>query len=213
MSELFRRINIMTCGIYGIRNKIDGNMYIGQSCNIENRYNRHNRELERGIHHNKYLQRSYFKYGSIAFELLILEESNKELLSKKEQEWINKNPKEKLYNQVFDVQYRQGESNPFFGRNHTEDAKLSMSRIKKQNYIGKGNPNYGKRHSINTRIKMSENRGKINIQTILEIKQLLLEGKFSHQQIASKFSVGRTTITRISSGTRWANITKFKKGE
>ena len=48
---------------------------------------------------------------------------------------------------------------------------------------------------------------KLNIDNVLEIKELLLAGKLNDKEIAQQYNVSRTVITRIANGTRWANIT------
>ena len=110
------------------------------------------------------------------------------------------------FEDYMDVQYRQGENNPFFGKKHNEKSKIIMSEFKKTAYIGEGNPNYGKKHTQETKIKMSEGRGKLSSEKVNEIADLLKNG-WAHQEIADKFNICRTAITRISNGTRWKNIT------
>ncbi len=196
----------MKCGIYAIKNKVNGKMYIGQSRNIENRYKDHCRELKNNQHYNKHLQASYNKYGMSEFYITVLEECDIEILGPKEQQWVSSVSRKELYNQVFDVQHRQGESNPFFGKKHTESTKTAMSEAKKDIYIGSGNPNYGKKHSASALIRISEGRGKLDKDQVLQIAVLLKTGH-SHQDIADKYEISRSVVTRISNGSRWANVT------
>ena len=49
----------MWTGIYLIRNKINNKVYIGQSRNIKQRWSRHKCDLNKGIHGNKHLQKSF----------------------------------------------------------------------------------------------------------------------------------------------------------
>ncbi len=56
-------------GIYGIRNKINNKIYIGQSWNIEARWRAH-----KNTEHNRHLRSAYEKYGVDNFELVILRE-------------------------------------------------------------------------------------------------------------------------------------------
>lgn len=49
----------MSCGIYQIRNSQNKKVYIGSSNNIERRLSDHFRNLKRGTHHSKKLQRSF----------------------------------------------------------------------------------------------------------------------------------------------------------
>lgn len=69
------------CGIYMIRNTINGKLYIGKSVNIKKRFNEHKHELRLGSHHNDYLQKAWNKYGEDAFEFIVLEECDRENLN------------------------------------------------------------------------------------------------------------------------------------
>ena len=92
-------------GIYGIKNKINNKIYIGQSTKIEKRWTTHKRELNKNKHANSFLLRSYKKYGKENFEFLVLEECSKEKLNEKEEKWINSLPKKKLYNINFHISF------------------------------------------------------------------------------------------------------------
>lgn len=61
-------------GIYCIENKIDGKMYIGQSFNIQRRWQEHIKMLNKGKHHNRFLQRAWDKYGEDNFDFYIVEQ-------------------------------------------------------------------------------------------------------------------------------------------
>ena len=77
-------------GIYCIKNKISGKVYIGSSNNIERRFRRHRTELNTKTHSNKYLERAYEKYGKDNFEFIILEECNLQELVQREILYIKK---------------------------------------------------------------------------------------------------------------------------
>lgn len=78
-------------GIYQIRNKIDGKIYIGSSKNIHVRWNSHISAFKRGDHANIHLQKAWEKYGSDAFEFSILERVNDlNNLKNREQYWMDK---------------------------------------------------------------------------------------------------------------------------
>ena len=64
----------MNSGIYEIKNKINGKMYIGQSRNINKRRSYHLWKLRSNNHFNPLLQNSFNKYGEHNFEFIILEE-------------------------------------------------------------------------------------------------------------------------------------------
>lgn len=63
----------MTSGVYQIVCRRTGHRYIGSSVRIERRWGRHREELNKGTHHNGWLQRAWVKYGKEAFDFEILE--------------------------------------------------------------------------------------------------------------------------------------------
>lgn len=165
------------CGIYGIRHKESKRIYVGQSVNISNRFKEHKSDLRNNKHCNDFLQHSWNKYGGDAFEFIVLEECDVPFLSEKENYWM---AGKDVYNLILDT----------------------------TNHVGSNNPNFGKKNTLEVKTKMSENRSpKLNAKIVLEIKDLLVENKLSQQEIANRFGIGRTTVTRIASGARWANVT------
>ena len=77
-------------GIYCIKNKINGKVYIGSSNNIERRFRRHRTELNTKRHSNKHLERAYQRDGEENFDFIILEICLEEELISKEIFYINK---------------------------------------------------------------------------------------------------------------------------
>lgn len=61
-------------GIYEIRNDKNGNVYIGETFNIERRFKEHKNELLNNTHHNINLQRDVNKYGLYNFSFNIIQE-------------------------------------------------------------------------------------------------------------------------------------------
>lgn len=81
----------MTCGIYEIRNVIDGKCYIGSAANIEQRWRAHLSYLSNAKHHSIILQRAWDKHGSCNFEFNIIEQvEDRTKLIEREQYWINR---------------------------------------------------------------------------------------------------------------------------
>ena len=77
--------------IYLIKNLINKKKYIGQTIDFEKRKNRHVWELNNERHDNKYLERSWHKYGQENFKFKIIESDiSLELLNIKEKFYINK---------------------------------------------------------------------------------------------------------------------------
>ena len=62
-----------TPSVYQIRHIASGKVYVGSATNPRTRRNGHFRDLRNGIHHSRYLQRAYDKYGEDAFVFEIIE--------------------------------------------------------------------------------------------------------------------------------------------
>lgn len=77
-------------GIYKITNTADNTSYIGKSKDIKTRFRKHKYRLNKGIHHNRFLQRAWDKYGSEYFTFEVLEECEVEELDRLETYYIYK---------------------------------------------------------------------------------------------------------------------------
>lgn len=62
----------MTSGIYTIKNKINGHIYVGQSIDIETRWKQHVSDLKKDRHHCKPLQKEFGNFGIDSFEFSIV---------------------------------------------------------------------------------------------------------------------------------------------
>lgn len=78
------------CGIYCIKNLINGKRYIGSSCDIYSRWYVHKNMLNKNKHYNEHLQRTWNKYKKNNFMFLIIEKCTRESLFNREQYWIDK---------------------------------------------------------------------------------------------------------------------------
>ena len=80
------------CGIYLIRNLINGKVYIGKSNNIYRRIQAHLTSLRRKSlkHENEHLINAWHKYGENSFEYIIVEECKFDELKEKELFYIKK---------------------------------------------------------------------------------------------------------------------------
>lgn len=192
-------------GIYAIQNVVSGRIYIGQSIDVLGRFIRHRCKLKKGKHENLQLQRSYNKYGAAAFEFLIIEECAECELNTCEQYWIDTNSG-LLYNTKLFVDDNRGCKNSFFGKQHTPQTRALISQARTGKYTGADNPNYGRIQPPEVRRKMGINRAtKLTPDNVMTIRGLLAAGVY-HKDIAAKFNVSRTVITRINSGARWALV-------
>ena len=153
----------MTCGVYMIRNKVNGKMYIGQSTEIEGyRWIKHRSRLRNNNHYNEHLQKDWNKYGEESFEFSILLECEENQLNTFEEYYIF---------ELMTYDSRVGYNKNYGGScgRHTEETKKKISESKKgktlseetkkkisEGHKGENNHNYGKSLSEETRNKISE---------------------------------------------------------
>ncbi len=196
--------------IYGIINLITNNIYVGKTRNYKKRFIKHKSLLKNNKHFNKYLQNSYNKHGLINFKFILLEQCLESEITDMEQKWVDYYSN-CLFNHVKDVKKLSGPTNPFYGHKHSKSTKEKLSLAAKGKYIGSNNPNYGRVRSSEELRLMTINRGKLRVEEVMEICELLKIDNLSHKEIANIFSISRTVITRISNGKRWSNVTGIKK--
>jgi len=139
-------------GIYKIENLINGKTYIGQSRNVRQRVYTHRYELNNNKHDNQILQRAWNKYGKVNFKFDTLEECKIDDLNILERKWIanydsykdnngynldfggnaqkemSQETKDKISLNHADI---NGENNPFYGKQHSEETKLKISNANK----------------------------------------------------------------------------------
>lgn len=154
----------MTCGIYMIKNKNTGQIYIGQSNNIERRWRDH---YSHPVKKTQYFSNAIHKYGPDAFEYYILYSCSQydiDLLNELEKYYIWKYDtytNKKHYNMTPGGDFNPmslkenalkvtgknnpmygcyGNKNPWYGHHHTDDAKKIMSKKKKGLYKGQKHP-------------------------------------------------------------------------
>jgi group I intron endonuclease len=198
-------------GIYAIRNKLTGKLYVGQSRDITDRFARHKSQLKNNKHYNAHLQRSYSKHGGDSFEFIILENCSLQELSAREQFWIDSNLG-RLYNDELNIEDKSGIANPFFGKKHTKATRRRMSDMKKGVFSGENNPNFGKHPNADQKKKMALNGPKTKLaeKDVISIQSMLIEGVKKDKEIAELFGVSAALVTRIANGTRWSSITGGK---
>lgn len=107
-------------GIYYIQNTVTKQLYIGQSKNLKKRKIRHFSELRHNCHSNKYLQRSFNKYGEKSFEFKVIEYCPPSMLDELEIAYMNMfNVKEHGFNMndgAGAVPNNAGENNGMYGK-------------------------------------------------------------------------------------------------
>lgn len=79
-----------TSGIYWIRCRRNGKIYVGSTVDFRQRWDRHRRALRDRVHHNAPLQQAWNLYGAGNFEFKIREQVPEVDLLRVEQEWIDR---------------------------------------------------------------------------------------------------------------------------
>lgn len=171
-----------TSGIYKIVCSANGKVYVGSATNLRNRRNYHWSMLQRGIHFNIHLQRSWNKHGALEFEFQIIEFTPKERLIETEQEHIDK-----LCS--FDDRYGfnlRRVANSQIGFRHSDATRQRMSEAR----IGRSKKplsdehrqklsaiNLGKKHTAETCAKISaSHKGKPKSLELREAARQLRKG-------------------------------------
>jgi group I intron endonuclease len=143
-------------GIYIIKNKKNGNFYLGQSGNLRRRWQSHHQRLIKGIHSNPHLQAAWNKYGESAFEFLVLEYCAIEQLDEREQRYLTSHvEKGNCYNIAKDAtapmrgkthtpEARQKIAEAGRGRVFSDETRQKMSNSLKGKNLGRKPPNTGK---------------------------------------------------------------------
>lgn len=145
----------MVMGVYCLRNKVDGRVYVGQSIKIEKRISDHVRALTKPVltkNVNPFLFDSVKQHGIENFEFLILEPvDDRSLLLKREYHWIkhfNSDDLEFGYNlrvdgpegAVFSRHVRHmydskfGDKNPNWNKKWSDEMKERASAIAKERH-------------------------------------------------------------------------------
>lgn len=138
-------------GVYQIKNKINGHIYIGSSVNMVDRLWNHKTKLRNQTHKNPHLQAAWNKYGEENFEFTILETvQRREDAVKLEQKYID------TFNPDYNIATSATATR--LGIPMSDDAKKKLSKVKLIQNKGKNNPFYGKTHTKETRKKISEYR-------------------------------------------------------
>lgn len=123
-------------GIYRIVDNVDNRIYIGKSKDIKTRIRKHKYRLNRGIHHNRYLQRAWDKHGAEEFKFEILEECTIEELEALERYYIY------VYNSFEDGFNMSIGGEGCLGYKHTDEERENMK------YRNTGGNNPGSRKVI-----------------------------------------------------------------
>lgn len=143
------------CGIYCIKNTINGKIYIGKAKDIYNRMVAHRYNLrKKSKNENRHLINAWYKYGEDSFIYTIIEQFDfdEQKLREREDYWIvefDATNREKGYNLRRDSstgclvleetrklksKIFAGEKNPNYGNKWTDEQKQRMSKMLKEQY-------------------------------------------------------------------------------
>lgn len=191
--------------IYTFKNKVNGKVYVGQTCRtFKERMGEHLR------HKNTTLGKALAKYGIDNFEYKVIDEAKTiEELNEKEIFWIEK------LNSITPYGYNlcKGGNNTL-GYNHKEESKEKMRLSKKGTFKGEDNPFFGKKHTQETRQKMrdawTEERkeqarliAKTRKHRTVKVRNVDTGEVFdSVKKAAEKYNLKDTHISRVCKGKR-----------
>lgn len=190
--------------IYKATNKVNGKIYIGQTVRtLEERLAEHKRNRK------SLLGAALKKYGEGRFSFEVVDTASSiESLNEKEKYWIGfydcKTPNG--YNQC------DGGGNTI-GYHHSDSSKDKMRVAKENAFCGTGNPFYGRKHSDEAKLKMSQSRKgrtltnewKAKIGKGLQKRVINLDtGEVfeSVKDAAERYGLQATHITRVCKGKR-----------
>jgi group I intron endonuclease len=163
-------------GIYAIRNKNNGKVYVGSSVNIHRRWTSHRKELNTETHTGSKLLRAWKKYGPDVFEWVILEECtpDRRVLMQREQAWIDSLDS---YNNGYNSLLRAGGG--LSGMRRSPEAIKKMIETRTRNGTWK--------HSEETKkhlgdIQRGIARGPMSLEQRRLLSRLRLANNWSHAQ-------------------------------
>lgn len=158
--KLHRKRDLKKAGIYCIKNLINNKVYIGKSINIYERIRQHINLLNKeSLDENRYLIRSWNKYGRDNFQYIVLEylEIDETILKERELYWMGKF---KSLNRKFGYNLREDTSTNCIVSNETQELQ-SKNRI--QRY--KDNPQLRENISIHFKKFWKENPDKLKVMS------------------------------------------------
>ena len=189
-------------GIYQIRNLVNDKIYIGSSENLYIRYREHFYTLNKNIHRNGKLQKSFNKHGeqNFIFEIIEFVEDKNKLLER-EQYWIDRfNVVKTGYNIqpiagriciTDEVRKKMSGKTPWNKGKTNIYSEEVLSKMRKNAYckMGEQNPFYGKKHTEKTKRKISKNNS-VKVIRLSDLKifdgvnKCALENNMCRRQIA-----------------------------
>lgn len=114
------------CGIYCIRNMVNGKRIVGSSTNIHGRFAQHKNDLKYNKHRNPYLQNAWNKYSKDSFSFEIIETCDEsKLIEREDFHIILLNTLDRNYGYNFNLASRHTQ-------NEESKEKIRQSRLGKK---------------------------------------------------------------------------------
>jgi len=123
------------CGVYEIINLVNNHRYIGSSCDVMARWQRHQKALRKGNHHSRYLQRAWNLWGEKNFKLLFLLQCDRKVRLEREQEFFA------IHHPEYNVSpYATGGAAPGSGKGHHIMTEEILKKLSDSHRGQKGRP-------------------------------------------------------------------------
>ena len=192
--------------IYKATNRINGKVYIGQTVrSLQERMAEHERHTKTAF------DKALNKYGPEAFDVEQIDSAaDMDELNQKESYWIS------FYDCIVPKGYNmcEGGGNTK-GFHHSEDSRRKMSEAKASSYLGESNPFFGKAHSEEAKKKMSAKRkgmAHMTPEAVQRVRVAHYKAKVKNvetgevfdsvKEAALKYGLKDTHITRVCKGRR-----------
>ncbi len=223
-------------GIYKIENLVNKKVYIGQSVDLQTRFQSHANCSRRNL--DTHLYRAIKKYGWESFSISILEECLVEELDDKERYYIafyasidpekgyNKESGGSKFKKLSEEtkqkmsEKAKGEGNPFFGKKHSDETKERMSKIRQgrsPSDQAKKNISEGlKGHKISEKTKKAISESNKGKKASEEAKRRMSESRKGHpvsEETRQKLSAALKGKPTHMLGTQRSEETKRKIAE
>lgn len=204
-------------GVYVIENTANAKKYIGSSVNVYKRWKDHLRQLTRGDHHSRRLQKAWAEFGEAAFSFRLLLVCSRDNTAFYEQMVLDEYRPE--YNILPNAFTRTGYSpspetrakhsiaakrtKNFSGKKHTLESKLKISQSRKGKGLG--------RRSEEVYLKISErNKGKEVPLDVREKISKALKGRKQDPEIVLKRANSHRASSKLRPKRRLSEEHKLK---
>lgn len=173
----------MLSGVYKITNSINNKFYIGSSFDINKRKKEHIYKLNNDLHHCKYLQNAWNKYGEDNFNFEVLAKCPVEYLIKLENYFI------KQLKPQYNTSPVAGST---LGYKHTEKTKNKLKNIIQER----------KNNNITNKAM------KLTYEDVFNIKKLY-KLNYYYKDIAKQYNINPSTVHSIINGNIWKEVPDY----